>query len=205
MQIYYMISSNLTSLPVSENCSTSHHISNHVSLESLSPQFRAFTSSLLSVDTPNHWKNAMQDPKWKATMLEEMHALKKNGTWELVPRPTDKRVVGCKGVYTVKKTPEGNIDRYKSRLVAKGYTQTYGVDYEKTFSSVAKMNTVRILLSCAANLDWTVHQLDVKNAFLHGDLKEEVYMEIPPGFEDAKTVGKVCRLKRSLYGLKQSP
>src|SRR5436190_16780783 len=87
----------------------------------------------------------------------------------------------------------------------KGYTQTYGMDYEKTFSPVAKMNTVRILLSCAENRDWKVHQLDVKNAFLHGDLREEVYKEIPPGFDDPKIVGKVCRLKHSLYGLKQSP
>src|SRR3954463_3632737 len=102
-----------------------------------------------------------------------MHALKKNGTWELVTPPTDKRAVGCKWVYTVKQTPEGKIDRYKARLVAKGYTQTYDI------SPVTKMNTIRILLSCAANRDWKVHQLDVKNAFLHENLKEKVYMEIP--------------------------
>src|SRR3954463_14946740 len=138
----------------------------------------------------------MQDPKWNAAMLEEMHALKKNGMWELVTRPTNKHDVGCKWVYTVK-TPEGKIYRYKARLVAKSYTQTYGVDYEETFSPVAKMNIVRIRLSCAANLDWSTHQMDVKNSFLHGDFKEDVFMEIPPGFEDARTVDKVYRLKRS--------
>ena len=88
--------------------------------------------------------------------------------------------------------------------MTKEYIQTYGVDYEETFSLIVKMNTIRILLSCAANLDWSIHQLDVKNAFLHGDLKEEVYMKISLGFEDAWTVSKMCRLKRSPYGLKQS-
>jgi Reverse transcriptase (RNA-dependent DNA polymerase) len=90
-------------------------------------------------------------------------------------------------------------------LVAKGYTQTYNIDYEETFAPVAKMNTVRTLISCAVNFGWNMHQLDVKNAFLHGDLKEEVYMELPPGFDNEQVAGKVCRLKRSLYGLKQSP
>jgi Reverse transcriptase (RNA-dependent DNA polymerase) len=89
--------------------------------------------------------------------------------------------------------------------VAKGYTQTYGVDYLETFALVAKMNTVRTLISCAVNLGWDLCQLDVKNAFLHGDLKEEVFMEIPPGFANEQLRDKVCRLKRSLYGLKQSP
>src|SRR4051812_46726440 len=92
--------------PTDIECSTAHPISNVVSLESLSPQFKAFTTSLLSADISKHWKDAMEVPKWKATMLEEMHALKKNEMWELVSQPTDKRAVGCKWMYTVKHTPK---------------------------------------------------------------------------------------------------
>lgn len=90
-------------------------------------------------------------------------------------------------------------------MVAKGYTQSYGIDYQETFAPVARLNTVRVLLSFAANLDWPLYQLDVKNAFLNGNLEEEIYMEIPPDFEFESTTNKVCRLKKSLYGLKQSP
>ena len=114
-------------------------------------------------------------------MKEEMRALQKNKTWDLVQLPVGKKAVGCKWVFTVKQTPEGLIDRYKARLVAKGYIQTYGIDYDETFAPVAKMGTVRTLISCAVNFGWPLHQLDVKNAFLHGDL-QEVYMEFPPGF-----------------------
>ena len=89
--------------------------------------------------------------------------------------------------------------------MAKGFTQTYGIDYQETFAHVAKLNTVRVLLSLAANLDWKLHQLDVKNAFLNGDLEEEVYMDLPSGFDEDGRNGRVCRLKKSLYGLKQSP
>lgn len=108
-------------------------------------------------------------------------------------------------MFTVKQIPQGKVDRYKARLIAKGYSQTHRIAYNDIFAPVAKMSTVRTLISHAANFGWPFHQLDVKNAFLHGDMKEEVYMEIPPNFMNKHTIGKVCRLKKSLYSLKQSP
>jgi hypothetical protein len=99
--------------------------------------------------------------------------------WDFVPYPLDKKIVDCKWVYTVKQNPDEKIERYKARLVAKGYSQTYGIDYDEIFAPVTKMSTVRVLISCAANYEWLLYQLDVKNAFLHGDLQEEVYLKIP--------------------------
>jgi hypothetical protein len=113
--------------------------------------------------------------------------------------------VNCKWVYTVKQDPNGKIERYKARLVTKGYSQTYGIDYDETFAPVAKVSTVKTLISCAAIFGWPLYHLDVKNAFLHGDLEEEVYMDIPLGFGTSQTHGKVLKLKKLLYGLKQSP
>ena len=142
-------------------------------------------------------------PEWKKAVLEEMSALEKNLTWTIVELPMGKPTVSCKWVFTVKFKADGTLERYKARLVAKGFTQTYEIDYMENFAPVAKLNTIRILLSMAVNLDWPLRQLDVKNAFLNGDLEEEVYMSPPPGFEE-KFGSKVCRLKKALYGLKQS-
>jgi hypothetical protein len=110
------------------------------------------------------------DPKWKEAMLEEMRALEKNKTWELVDLPQGKQPIWCKWVFTIKHTPEGKVERYKACLVAKGYTQTYGIDYDETFAPVARMNSVRTLISCVVNFDWYIYQMNIKNAFLHGDL-----------------------------------
>ncbi|RVW16413.1 Retrovirus-related Pol polyprotein from transposon RE1 [Vitis vinifera] len=142
---------------------------------------------------------------WRQAMVDEMAALHSNGTWDLVVLPPGKSTVGCRWVYAVKVGPDGQVDRLKARLVAKGYTQVYGSDYGDTFSPVAKIASVRLLLSMAAMCSWPLYQLDIKNAFLHGDLAEEVYMEQPPGFVAQGESGLVCRLRRSLYGLKQSP
>lgn len=147
----------------------------------------------------------MQIPEWKAATMEELRALEKNKTWTLTDLPPGKRTVGCKWIFSVKHKVDGSIERYKARLVAKGFTQSYGIDYQETFAPVAKLNTIKVLLSIAANKEWPLFQLDVKNAFLNGDLVEEVYMDIPPGFEDRFTKGKVFKLKKSIYGLKQSP
>ncbi|RVW43554.1 Retrovirus-related Pol polyprotein from transposon RE1 [Vitis vinifera] len=130
---------------------------------------------------PNSVQEALADPRWKATMNEEMKSLQKNETWELVECPPGKKPVGCRWIYTVKYKADGSIERFKARLVGKGYTQTYGIDYIETFTPIAKINTVRVLLSLAANLDWPLQQFDVKNAFLHGELSEEVYMDLPLG------------------------
>ena len=110
--------------------------------------------------------------------------------------------VGCQWVFTIKHKADDTIERYKARLETKGYTQTYGIDYLETFSPIAKIDTIRILFSILANKNWPFHQFDVENAFLHGDLKEEVYMEAPPGFSEDFQIIEVYKLKKALYGLK---
>ncbi|PRQ37607.1 putative RNA-directed DNA polymerase [Rosa chinensis] len=181
-------------------------IANFMSNHRISGSHALVIDQLSTVSIPSNVQDALTNPKWTKAMNEELEALQKNATWELVPMPVGKKTVGCRWVFTVKLNADGTINRYKARLVAKGYTQRYGIDYEETFAPVAKINTVRILISLAANKDWPLHQFDVKNAFLNGNLEEEVYMDVPPGVKNYPSeVGKVCKLKKSLYGLKQSP
>jgi hypothetical protein len=117
------------------------------------------------------------NPKWDNAMDEEMATLDANATWELVALPKDKKTIGCEWVYKVKHNANGFVSRYKARLVATCYVQTYGIDYEKTYSLVAKMITGKAIIVMAATKGWSLHQMDVKNDFLHGDLQEKMYME----------------------------
>jgi Reverse transcriptase (RNA-dependent DNA polymerase) len=188
-----------------EDSGGNYAIGKFVTTEHLSNPLKEFDATLASVRVPEKLEEAMSDRKWLDAMRMEMEALEKNHTWRLVSLPKGRRTVDCKWVFTVKYGPNGLVDRYKASLVAKGFTQTYGIDFQETFSPVAKLNTIRIILSLAANLDWPLHQLDVKNVFLHSDLKEEIYMDIPPGYNHSGSQQFFCKLEKTLYGLKQSP
>ena len=154
---------------------------------------------------PSSFKAASLDSHWVSAMTDEYHALLDNQTWTLVPRTSSMNVVGCRWVYKIKERVDGSIERYKARLVAKGFNQEQGVDFTNTFSPVAKATTVRILLSIGLSRQWSIRQLDVKNAFLHGALAEEVYMSQPPGFIHSSFPDHVCKLHCSIYGLRQAP
>ena len=147
----------------------------------------------------------MKHPSWKQAMQEEMDALHSQGTWTLVSFPSHKNLVGCKWIFKLKKNADGSVARHKARLVAQGFSQEPGLDYGETFSPVVKPTTVRIVLALAAQFGWVLRQLDIKNAFLHGILQEEVFMAQPPGFVDVTSPDLVCKLHKSLYGLKQAP
>lgn len=154
---------------------------------------------------PSSYRAALADPNWRAAMEEEHAALLRNSTWDLVPRPQQANVVSGKWIFKHKFRADGSLERYKARWVLRGFTQRPGIDYAETFSPVVKPATVRTVLSLALSRQWPIHQLDVKNAFLHGTLTETVYSVQPSGFEDPAHPGYVCRLNKSLYGLKQAP
>ena len=181
-------------------------LNNYVSYHRLSKEHESFANQLYIIQVPNNVQEVIKDRRWKNAMNEEMKSLQRNAIWEVVDLPAGKKPVGCRWIFSVKYKADGEIERFKARLLAKGYSQTYGIDYVETFAPVAKINTVRILLSLAANFDWPLHQFDVKNAFLHETLQEEVYMELPPGCKlQVEGSKQVCKLRKSLYGLKQSP
>ncbi|KAM1956212.1 hypothetical protein ACFX16_025655 [Malus domestica] len=160
---------------------------------------------ILSSVEPTCVSQAVKDPLWRHAMSNEFNALIRNGTWELVPFLPSHNLIGCKWVFRIKRHPDGTIDRYKARLVAKGFHQRPGVDFSDTFSPVVKPTTIRIVLHLAVTHGWPIRQLDVNNAFLHGTIRENVYMVQPPGFVDSNHPSHVCKLRKALYGLKQAP
>ena len=153
-------------------------------------------------EVPNSYREAMSSidrDKWLAASTEEFKGLTQMGAWKLVDRPVDRKTIKCRWTYVFK-----SDGRYKARLVVKGYTQVQGIDYKETFSLVARYESIRYLLANATLQDWEIEAMDVKLAYLHGVLEEEIYMEQPEGFVVKGEADKVCKLVRSLYGLKQA-
>lgn len=159
----------------------------------------------LSLEEPTSFEEASKNENWKKAMEEEIASIKKNSTWELTDLPTGHKPIGLKWVYRLKKNPEGKIVKHKARLVAKGYVQRQGIDFNEVFAPVARLETIRVLLAVAAQKDWEVHHMDVKTAFLNGELEEDVYVAQPIGYEDKKNPNKVLKLHKALYGLRQAP
>lgn len=169
---------------------------------------QALQSATVNAQDPLTLEQAFTCPQaeqWKASVQDELQSLKENGTWRLTDLPPGRKAVDCKWVFKTKLDQHGQPARYKTRLVARGFTQQEGVDYSETFAPVAKFQTLRTLLALAAHADLELHQLDVKTAFLHGLLEEDIYMNQPPGFAEPGSKGKVCKLLKTIYGLKQSP
>jgi len=185
--------------------STSGHypMTNFVSYSALSPKHLAYAYSLNNEIEPTSYLSASKDSRWLTVMQTEIKALNANNTWESVDLPSNAISIGSKWVYKIKRHADGTIERFKARLVAQGFNQTEGLDYFETFSPVAKLSTIRVLLALASIHGWYLHQLDVNNAFMHGDLHEAVYMKVPQGVPPSKP-GQVCKLLKSLYGLKQA-
>ncbi len=148
--------------------------------------------------------NGKDAKKWEMAMQEEYDSLVVNNTWSLVPLPKGRKLISCKQVFKIKHGVDGEVERYKARLVARGFTQTFGVDYNETFAHVTKFVSIRCILALATIEDMEIHQMDVKTTFLNGDLEEDIYMEQPEGFTQ-ESEHLVCKLHKSLYGLKQSP
>uniref|UniRef100_A0A2N9G1P2 Integrase catalytic domain-containing protein n=1 Tax=Fagus sylvatica TaxID=28930 RepID=A0A2N9G1P2_FAGSY len=154
---------------------------------------------------PPTYTIACKIPQWHEAMASEFAALQRQATWTLVPSSSSQHVIGCRWVFKLKRNTDGSVARFKAHLVAKGNHQKAGLDFDETFSPVVKLATVRLVLSLATQYRWSLRQLDVSNAFLHGSLKEHVFMHQPPGFVDPNHPSHVCLLQKSIYGLRQAP
>ena len=160
---------------------------------------------LLSMEEPCSYAEASKEEVWRSAMAEEISAIERNKTWCLVKAPPGIKPIGVKWVFRSKKDQTGAVVKHKARLVAKGYSQKFGIDYEEIFAPVARFDSIRILIAIAAQLDWNLHHLDVKSAFLNGEIKEDLYVMQPEGFVIKGKESHVLKLTKALYGLKQAP
>ncbi|KAD5317079.1 hypothetical protein E3N88_17025 [Mikania micrantha] len=204
-------SSSYNSTPTSKSLSTSAAMPRQMrTLEDLYANTKEIKETYacqfaLSLVEPVTYKDALTQEAWVTAMKEELESLEAHKTWSLTDLPEGKHAIGLKWVFKIKTDAAGKVNWYKARLVAKGYVQEHGIDYEETFSPVAHFETIRLILSLAAQSGWKVYQLDIKSAFLNGVLQEEVYVTQPPGFEVKGKETQVYRLHKALYGLKQAP
>jgi transposase InsO family protein len=169
--------------------------------------FSSYTALMCDLleEEPTCFEETIQRKEWADAMTEECQSIIKNEVWEIVPRPKSKDVVSSKWLFKIKHVAGGSIEKYKARFVTRGFSQKEGIDYEETFTPVAKYTSIRTIIALAAKMKWKLHQIDVKTAFLNGVIEEEVYIEQPQGFEVEDRKSHVCRLKKALYGLKQAP
>ena len=199
--------SGFSSLPDSSHLGGLRRSSRHKNVVD-SNNFVNFALMSTILDTPpepSSVEEALSSPPWVAAMQAELSSIERNGTWSLVPRPPKRKVIGVRWVYKTKYHADGSLDKHKARLVVKGYAQRAGVDFDETFAPTARITTIRVVLSLAGHFGWPIFQMDVKSAFLNGDLQEEVYVEQPPGFVLSGKEDMIYRLHKALYGLKQAP
>jgi len=161
--------------------------------------------ALFSDCDPVSFEGPVTKPTWVTTMDNEIAAIERNNTWELVELPKGQKSIGVKWVYKTKLNEKGKVDKFKARLVSKGYKQEFGIDYTEVLTPIARHDTIRMVIDLAAQNSWPSFQLDVKSNFLHGDLKEQVFIDQPPGYVKVGHKYKVYKLKKALYGLKQAP
>ncbi|KAM1221734.1 hypothetical protein ACFX2J_009352 [Malus domestica] len=182
--------------------------STRVRRPAISNDFMVYLSEAdINIDEPSTYKeavNGLQREEWMKAIESELESMEKNKVWELAVLPHGAKSIGCKWVFKTKKDSKGEIERYKARLVAKGYTQQGGIDYTETFSPVSTKDSFRFVMALVAHYDLHLHQMDVKTAFLNGFLEEEIYMKQPEGFVDSGGKELVCKLRKSIYGLKQA-
>ncbi|KAK0603198.1 hypothetical protein LWI29_002398 [Acer saccharum] len=177
----------------------------YVSGEGLSEEENELNIALVAFADPLSYEEAVKSSKWRQAIDAEIRSIEKNETWSLTELPAGAKKIGVKWIYKTKLNEFGEVDKFKARLVAKGYAQQHGVDYTEVFAPVARMDTVCMIIALVGQKSWLIYQLDVKSAFLHGELSEDVFVKQPRGYEQKESEHKVYKLHKALYGLKQAP